>query len=265
MDVAPLKFDVGSVTHAGKVRARNEDSCLVRTDTGLWAVADGMGGHEAGDLASRILVEALDAIEQPEAALDLLEQCEAQIFRANQRIVNLSRERHGATIGTTAAVLLVRDRHYACVWAGDSRVYSINGGAIKQVSRDHTEIEELVATGTLTREDAGKWPNNVITRAVGVAENLELEIVTGSVDPGDIFVICSDGLTKHLRDDEILQYAAGRNARAACEAMLELALERGGLDNVTVVVVRLLAAVSRASEPTHSPVTGDRESGGDGS
>jgi protein phosphatase len=235
---------------------------LVRTDTGLWAVADGMGGHEAGDLASRILVESLNAIEQPEAALDLLEQCETQIFRANQQIVDLSRARDGATIGTTAAVLLVRDKHYACVWAGDSRVYLINGGAIKQLSRDHTEVEELVAAGTLSREDAKNWPNNVITRAVGVAEDLELEIVSGSADPGDIFVICSDGLTKHLRDDEILQYAAGRNARAACEVMLELALERGGLDNVTVVVVRLMAAVPRSSEPTNSPVTGGPECGG---
>ena len=146
------------MTHAGKVRERNEDSCLVRTDVGLWAVADGMGGHEAGDLASRILVESLNAIEQPEAALDLLEQCEAQIFRANQQIMDLSRARNGATIGTTAAVLLVRDKHYACVWAGDSRVYLINGGAIKQLSRDHTEVEELVAAGTLSREDAEKWP-----------------------------------------------------------------------------------------------------------
>ncbi len=241
MDVSPLSFDVSSVTHAGKVRVRNEDSCLVRTDTGLWAVADGMGGHEAGDLASRILVESLDAIEQPEAALDLLEQCETQIFRANQQIVDLSRARDGATIGTTAAVLLVRDKHYACVWAGDSRVYLINGGAIKQLSRDHTEVEELVAAGTLSREDAKNWPNNVITRAVGVAEDLELEIVSGSADPG---------------------YAAGRNARAACEVMLELALERGGLDNVTVVVVRLMAAVPRSSEPTNSPVTGGPECGG---
>jgi protein phosphatase len=262
MDVSPLSFDVSSVTHAGKVRVRNEDSCLVRTDTGLWAVADGMGGHEAGDLASRILVESLNAIEQPEAALDLLEQCETQIFRANQQIVDLSRARDGATIGTTAAVLLVRDKHYACVWAGDSRVYLINGGSITQLSRDHTEVEELVAAGTLSREDVKNWPNNVITRAVGVADDLELEIVSGSADPGDIFVICSDGLTKHLRDDEILQYAAGRNARTACEMMLELALERGGLDNVTVVVVRLLAAVPRSSEPTNSPVTGGPEWGG---
>jgi len=255
MDVSPLRFDVSSVTHAGKVRKRNEDSYLVRSDTGLWAVADGMGGHEAGDLASRILVEALDSIEQPEAAVDLLEQCETQIFRANRQIMNLSRARSGATMGTTAAVLLVRDKHYACIWAGDSRVYLIKRGSIRQLSRDHTEVEELVAAGTLSREDAESWPNNVITRAVGVAEELELEVVTGSVDPGDVFVICSDGLTKHVRDDEILQYAADRNARAACEVMLQLALERGGFDNVTVVVVRSLPAVSRSTEPTNSFVT----------
>src|SRR5215510_15062845 len=112
MDMLPLSFDVGSATHAGKVRERNEDSCLVRSDTGLWAVADGMGGHEAGDLASRILVEALDEIGHPESARDLLEQCKTQIFRANQQIIELSRARRGATIGTTAAVLLVREKYY---------------------------------------------------------------------------------------------------------------------------------------------------------
>ena len=262
MDVSSLSFDVGSATHAGKVRARNEDSCLVRTDTGLWAVADGMGGHVAGDLASRILVQSLDAIEQPEAALDLLEQCETQIFRANREIMGLSRAHNGATIGTTAAVLLVRDRHYACLWAGDSRVYSISCGAIKQLSRDHSEVEELVATGALSRQDAENWPNNVITRAVGVAEDLELEIVTGSAEAGDIFVICSDGLTRHVCDDEILQHTAGRNAGAACDGMLELALQRGGVDNVTVVVVRLLAEVVHSSEPTKSPVTDGPERDG---
>src|SRR4029078_13228342 len=135
----PSLFDVGSVTHAGKVRERNEDSCLVRTDVGLWAVAAGMGGHEAGDLGSPTLVESLNDIENTEAALDLVEQCEAQIFHANQRIMDLSRAHNGATIGTTAAVLLVRDEHYACVCAGDSRIYLIKGGTIEQLSRDHTE------------------------------------------------------------------------------------------------------------------------------
>ncbi|WP_291716003.1 protein phosphatase 2C domain-containing protein [Bradyrhizobium sp.] len=254
--MAPLGFDVSSVTHAGNVRERNEDSCLLRTDTGFWAVADGMGGHAAGDLASRILVQSLDAIQRPEAALDLLEQCETQVYRANREIMALSRAHHGATIGTTAALLLVRDDHYACLWAGDSRVYLIHRGAIRQLTRDHTEVEELVASGSLSREDASAWPSNVITRAVGVVEDLELDVVTGAVELGDIFVICSDGLTRHLSDDEISQHAAGRDAHLACQLMLELALRRGGLDNVTIIVVRLVAAVPHSSEPVDSLAEG---------
>jgi protein phosphatase len=249
-------FDVGSVTHAGRVRARNEDSCLVRTDVGLWAVADGMGGHEAGDLASRILVQSLDAVGSPESAADLLAECEQRLFSANRQILALSRERHGAIIGTTAAVLLVRDGYYACVWAGDSRVYLISRGSINQVSHDHSEVEELIAGGALSRKDVKNWPSNAITRAVGVADDPEFEVVTGPAEPDDVFVICSDGLNRHVQDEEILRHAATRHAQAACDDMLALALDRGGLDNVTIIVVRLL--VPRSSEPTRSPL--DRES-----
>lgn len=253
MQVSRPMVDVGSVTHTGMVRERNEDSCLVRTDIGLWAVADGMGGHEAGDLASQIVVRSLDGISEPASSADLLEQCENRIFRANQEIMDLSRSRHGAVIGTTAAILLVREQHYACLWAGDSRVYLIKDGSIGQVSRDHTEVEALIADGTLSREDAMNWPSNVITRAIGVAADVELEVVTGPADTGDIFVLCSDGLTRHLQDEEILQQVTTRNAQASCDAMLALALERGGMDNVTVVVVRLLPTLRRSLEPTNSP------------
>ena len=248
-------FDVGSVTHAGRVRTRNEDSCLVRTDVGMWAVADGMGGHEAGDLASRIVVQSLDAIGMTDSAADFLAECEERLFRANQEILTLSRERQGATVGTTAAVLLVRDGYYACIWAGDSRVYLINRSGINQVSHDHSELEELIAGGAVSREDVKDWPSNAITRAVGVADDPEFEVVTGPAEPEDVFVICSDGLTRHVQDDEILQYAAMQRAQAACDDMLALALDRGGLDNVTIVVVRLLTP--RSSEPTRTPL--DRE------
>jgi protein phosphatase len=173
--------------------------------------------------------------------------------------MDLSRSRRGAIIGTTAAILLVREQHYACVWAGDSRVYLIKGGSIRQVSRDHTEVEQLVADGKLSRKDAENWPNNVITRAIGVAEDPELEVVTGPVDSGDIFVLCSDGLTKHVQDDEILQEVTSCNAQSSCDAMLSLALERGGTDNVTVIVVRLLPIVRRPLEPTNSPAMVDPE------
>jgi serine/threonine protein phosphatase PrpC len=252
MTHVPTLFDVGSVTHAGRVRERNEDSFLVRTDVGLWAVADGMGGHEAGDLASRIVVQSLDAIGTLESAADLLTECEGRLFSANQQILALSRERQGATVGTTAAVLLVRDGYYACIWAGDSRVYLINRGIINQVSHDHSELEELIAEGALSREEVKDWPSNAITRAVGIADDPEFEVVTGPAEEEDIFVICSDGLTKHLQDEEILQHAATRRAQAACDDMLALALDRGGLDNVTIVVVRLLAPQSQ--ETTRSPL-----------
>jgi protein phosphatase len=255
MQSASSMMDVGSATHVGNVRRRNEDSYLVRTDIGLWVVADGMGGHEAGDVASQLVVRSLDSIDEVSSPAGLLEQCETLIFGANQDIVAMSRARHGATIGTTVAILLIREAHFACVWAGDSRVYLVKNGAIKQLSRDHTEVEELIAAGTLSRVEAESLPNNVITRAVGVTEHVELEIVTGTVDSGDIFVVCSDGLTKHLGDDEICQYAVARNAQASCDAMVALALERGGLDNVTTVIVRLLPEVERSTEPTNTALT----------
>jgi protein phosphatase len=245
-------FDAGSMTHIGNVRQRNEDSYLARGDIGLWAVADGMGGHQAGDLASQLVIALLDAIDRSVPSAHLLEQCEAALFKANQDILAMSETRHGATIGTTVAILLVRDAHFACLWAGDSRVYGVQNGAIRQISRDHTEVEDLIAAGALSRQDAEGLPNNVITRAVGVTPALALDVVTGPIEADDIFVICSDGLTRHLSDDEICQFVMGRNAQASCDAMVELALQRGGLDNVTVVVVRLLPDVIRPAETTNA-------------
>lgn len=246
-------YDAASVTHPGKVRSRNEDCCLVRTDTGMWAVADGMGGHDAGDVASRTVIEALDAVRQPDSAAELLAQCRAQMLKANTQIADLSRARNGTTIGTTVAVLLIRDDHFACIWAGDSRIYRATGDTISQLSLDHTEIQELVARGTVSPAEAENWPNNIITRAIGVAPEPDLDIVTGPVDAGDIFVLCSDGLTRHLQDSEIHQAVTARGAQDACDAMLALALQRGGHDNVTVVVVR--TSPKRSSETTISALT----------
>ena len=238
MSQAPLTFDAGSATHPGKVRPRNEDSYLVRTDAGLWAVADGMGGHEAGDLASQLIVSTLDTISAEGSAIRLLEETESRISLANRRIIEISRQRGGAIMGSTVAILLISEDHYACVWAGDSRLYLARRDTIRQISRDHTELEEMIASGAVTAEEAKNWPNNVITRAVGVQDNPELEIVTGAFEDCDIFVLCSDGLTKHVSDDEILKCVSSQDAQSSSTALVELALERGGLDNVTVIVVR---------------------------
>jgi serine/threonine protein phosphatase PrpC len=233
-------FDAGSATHPGKVRSRNEDACLIRTDAGLWAVADGMGGHEAGDLASQMIVSALDGISETSSAIQLLEETESRIFLANRQIFDMSRQRGGAVIGSTVTILLISEDHYACLWAGDSRLYLVSHGTIRQVSRDHTEVEEMLANGTVTLEEARRWPTNVITKAVGVQDDPELEIVTGSFEEADIFVLCSDGLTKHVSDDEIQRYVSSHDAQASSTALVDLAVQRGGLDNVTIVVVRTL-------------------------
>lgn len=260
MNQSLFTFDAGSATHPGKVRPRNEDSYLVRTDAGLWAVADGMGGHEAGDVASQLIVSALDTISAASSAMRLLEETESRIYLANRQIVEMGRQRGGAVIGSTVAILLISEDHYACVWAGDSRVYLVRRDTIRQVSRDHTEVEELMASGAVTAEEARNWPNNVITRAVGVQDNPELEIVTGAFEDCDVFVLCSDGLTKHVNDDEIRECVSSHDAQASSVALVQLALERGGLDNVTVVVVqptRLPSQGERTAHPAHEPPTTD--------
>jgi protein phosphatase len=232
-------IEAGAATHVGKVRRQNEDNYLVATRRGLWAVADGMGGHEAGDVASRVVVEELDAIAAPASAAELLASCESHMISANSRLKKLAEKRGGALIGTTVAVLLVFDGHYAGVWSGDSRIYRIRERQIEQISVDHTEVQELIAEGRLTAEEARTWPRrNVITRAIGVSDDPELEIKGGALEPGDIFVICSDGLTAHVEDEEILAFASAHPPQRACDLLVDLTLDRGAVDNVTVVAVR---------------------------
>lgn len=231
--------EAGAATHIGKVRQLNEDNYLVAGARGLWAVADGMGGHEAGDMASRIVMEELNTIGAPSTAADLLASCESSMMVANRRLKELSGERHGATIGTTVAILLVFDAFYAGVWSGDSRIYRIRRQQIDQISLDHSEIQELVSEGKLDVEEARHWPRrNVITRAIGVRDEPELEIRSGTLEPGDIFVLCTDGLTTHVDDSEILRLATQHRPQEACEHLVALTLDRGASDNVTVVAVQ---------------------------
>jgi protein phosphatase len=235
-------FDTGAATHVGKVRQRNEDSFLIRPEAGIWTVADGMGGHAAGDLASTTVVNALKSIESPGSAAELLALCEERMIEANAQLQEVSRARGGITLGATVAVLLIYETDYACVWSGDSRIYRIRDGEIAQISRDHTEVEELIAEGLLRREEAKTWPRrNVITRAIGVREAPELEMTSGELRPDDAFIICSDGLTGHVEDAEILDHVSRSYSQQACDELIALTLTRGATDNVTVVVVRYQA------------------------
>jgi serine/threonine protein phosphatase PrpC len=258
MQDAKSWIETGAATHVGMVRRQNEDNYLVATPRGLWAVADGMGGHAAGEIASRIVVDELAVVATPASAAELLASCKHHLISANSRVKKLGDER-GALIGTTVAVLLIFDGHYACVWSGDSRIYRLRQHLIEQISVDHTEVQELISARRLTAEEAHTWPRrNVITRAIGVSDDPELEIKGGALEPGDTFVICSDGLTAHVKDEEILALAAENPPQRACDLLVDLTLDRGAVDNVTVVAVRLDPAARRPIPTlTHpSPASG---------
>ena len=231
-------FDTGAATHIGAVRSRNEDSYLTLPEVGIWAVADGMGGHEDGDFASHTVIEALGSIQAPASAGKLLTLCENSIFDANSRLIEVGRQR-GGIVGTTIAVLLVFDGYYACVWCGDSRIYLVREDDITQVSRDHTEVQDLLAKGVITLQEAGAWDgSNAITRAIGVVDLPELEVSSGALNAGDMFVICTDGLTRHVEDNEILRCVRANMPQQACDRLILLTLEQGAVDNVTAIVVQ---------------------------
>jgi protein phosphatase len=228
----------GAATDVGRMRKLNEDSLIARPEIGLWAVADGMGGHAGGDVASRAVVAALGALARPASAAELLAEFERAIGETNLELRRLARERGSAVIGSTLAAVLIFDEHFACVWCGDSRVYLLRDGAMRQLSRDHSEVQDLIDRGVLDRDEAKTWPRrNVVTRALGVVDEPELEISDGRALAGDRFLLCSDGLTAHVADDEIARSLAAEDPQKACDALIGLTLQRGASDNVSVVIV----------------------------
>jgi protein phosphatase len=226
------------MSHVGLVRKLNEDSFLERPEIGLWVVADGMGGHGGGDVASRAVVAALSQLRPPVSAPAFLRDFEARVARVNQDLRDLARERSIAVIGTTLVAVLVFDAHFACVWCGDSRGYLFRRGAMTQITNDHSEVQELLDRGVINDDEAKSWPGrNVVTRALGARDKPELEIVDGPVAAGDRFLLCTDGLVGHVSADEIARRLTLRSRRQACDELISLTLQRGAKDNVSVVIV----------------------------
>lgn len=234
-------FQTGASTHQGRVRNHNEDAFLTRPASGLWVVSDGMGGHKAGDFASRTITENANWIGIPQSAHDLKSRFLDRIALAHEEIRHQSEVLGGATIGATVVALLIFGPHFACIWSGDSRIYLCRDAQVRQLTQDHTEVNELLRSGTITEEQARAWPRkNVITRAIGVFETPEVEEKYGTLNRNDTFLLCSDGLTGHVSDDEIAAHLAAYDPQEACDRLIELTLSRGARDNVTVVVVRCL-------------------------
>ncbi len=233
----------GALTHQGAVRDHNEDCFITMAEVGVWAVADGMGGHQAGDVASRLIVEEIASLGLPVSALDQRMRLLERVDRANLRILAHAEHLQLSTVGSTLASLLIYGHEFACIWAGDSRVYLLRKGLIYRLTTDHSEVARLIARGELTEDEARNSPNrNVITKAIGIQVNPAPESVTGVVEAGDVFLICSDGLTEHNSDEDLRHQLSRPDAPAQIVAdLIAQTLARGAHDNVTAIVLRCLA------------------------
>lgn len=215
---------------------------MVRTESGLWAVADGMGGHEAGEVASGMVADVLLNLAPANGLDELVESAIVALEGANRQLISLAASRgDDRSIGTTVVGLAIANGQYRCFWAGDSRAYRIRGTEIEQLSRDHSLVQSLVDAGMLEPEQAADHPNaSVITRAVGVAEELKVDSVIGDVRTGDQFLLASDGLTRVMSDAELLAELTINGPHQAAERLLTAVLARGAPDNVSMVIVKVI-------------------------
>ena len=229
--------DEAARTDAGRQRHANEDSYYARAP--VYAVADGMGGAQAGEVASRIAAEAFDERTDegtPEQQLARVAQ------EANRRIFELAQEDSSRSgMGTTLTGLLVDDDEVAIVHVGDSRAYVFRDGELRRLTRDHSLVEELRRQGRLTPEEAEEHPQrSIITRALGPERDVQLDIHTHRARNGDVYLVCSDGLTSMVREDKVREIVAATDSlQAAVDALVAEANEMGGRDNITVVLFRV--------------------------
>lgn len=228
-------------TDTGKVRARNEDAFLALPEQGLWVVADGMGGHQNGALASRLIVEHL--AELPEGSFDQrlaeLRQC---LHRLNHRLgqeLTVTAERTDTVIGSTVVALLLEGERAVCVWAGDSRCYLWRASRLYQLSRDHSLVQQLIDEQGLAPQEAARHPAaHALTRAIGASETLQLDILELDVLPGDVFLLCSDGLYQGVPADELGACLNLPSPHLAVERLFQRALDGPARDNLSAVVIR---------------------------
>lgn len=243
-----MRCESAGRTHPGKVRRINEDACVDRAEIGLWAVADGVGGEHAGDRASGLVVDSLGRVPAPSSGTGFLGDVGNSLRAVNQLLrIEAQASGSGRLMASTIVSLLFFGGYFACAWAGDSRLYLFRHGRLQQVTRDHSEVQEMVDAGLLTPDEARVHPRgNVITRAVGAQDQLVLEMVQDQVRQDDVFLLCTDGLTKMLEDSEIAALLVGRTVQESVDALIEATLERGAKDNVTVMAVRAVSVQEAA-------------------
>jgi PPM family protein phosphatase len=256
-----MRAVAAGITDVGLQRDHNEDSFAILKEHALYIVADGMGGHRAGDVASRLATEAIVDFFRATAAEDFtwpfhfdsrLSEEENRLLTgikiANRQIIERStrsRDCHG--MGTTVVGALFNGRRGKMYigHVGDSRAYRVRAGGIQQMTRDHSLVNDyLMAMPELTEEQRSELPKNVITRALGMQDHVAVDLQSDDAQPGDVYVLCSDGLSCMIEDSEILDVVQGsQNLDEICQKLVALANEHGGEDNITALVVRIETGV----------------------
>jgi protein phosphatase/serine/threonine-protein phosphatase Stp1 len=242
-------FRSWGASHRGTVRGHNEDRFVNRPDLGLWAVADGAGGHDLGQMASSLIAASLADIATGLSGKEVLDEVRARLGAAHDELRAKAAERGGGSIiASTVVVLLARDGHYAFLWVGDSRGYLLRDGMLTQVTRDHSLVQELVDAGVITADQMESHPHaNVITRAIGAdADELDVDKVSGALLPGDRLLLCSDGISKLMAIDD-LAGLLGHDEDSPAERLILAALTRHANDNVTAVTIEVMAASAKPS------------------
>lgn len=239
----PVDWPCCAQTDVGTVRKINEDSVLGDTSRNLWAVADGMGGHAVGEVASQKIIAALNDVQLGSSLSQSADAIEDALLDINEHIIGYADIMFDdATMGSTIVTLHIHDRVGFCVWAGDSRLYRLRNGRLEQLSRDHSQVEEMVKMGILRPEDAQSHPNsNVITRAVGIEHDLVLDINVFGAQVGDTFLLCSDGLYNSVAENDIIERLKNKSVEQCSSDLMAQALNNKANDNVSVVVVKGVA------------------------
>lgn len=250
-----MQLSVAAGTDVGRIRAGNEDSLYADADQerGLFIVADGMGGHAAGEVASEMAVQivARDLTDVRDVSQETAGPRMAEALKAANRAIyeRTIEEADKQGMGTTASCLMMGQGRYLIGHIGDSRVYLLRDGVFRQVTKDHSYVQEQVDAGFLTPEQARYHPySNVITRCVGANAAVEADILTGDIQSGDVFLVASDGLTGMVEDPQLKKIMESQQTPGAMvAAMITEANRRGGLDNITAIVVQVLQAHGNAA------------------
>ncbi len=236
-----MRLIVHGKTDKGLVRKENEDAFCIDKDLGLLAIADGMGGHASGEVASKMAIEILRDSLKKEGE-PLLDRLDSGVKLVNKMIYEASRSQSQLNgMGTTLTAVQLDGKRLSIAHVGDSRAYLIRGGVIEQLTDDHTIVSEQVARGMITREEAARSDmRNILSKALGIAPEVDVDIEGLTVSEGDQLVLCSDGLSELISDDEILsEVQSSKRPEIVCDELVDLANQRGGEDNITVIVAHL--------------------------